>query len=91
MADSDHQSEASTIRPTTERTPLLRQQSQQEQANEQPVTPLPKGQIALLSLTRVCEPIAFALLLPFVNEMVLRTGELEVEQVSVLKIDHCEE
>ncbi|ORY24489.1 MFS general substrate transporter [Naematelia encephala] len=44
-------------------------------------TPLPMGQILLLSLTRVSEPISFSVLLPFVNQMVLSTGEVTVEEV----------
>jgi hypothetical protein len=81
---SDEHSNASTIVPTTsERTPLLETRSEGP-ATVETVTPLPKAQIALLSFTRVCEPIAYALLFPFVNEMVLRTGEVSVEQVGWL-------
>lgn len=44
-------------------------------------TPLPKLTIFLLSFTRVAEPLAFAILFPFVNSMVLATGETSVEHV----------
>jgi hypothetical protein len=44
-------------------------------------TPLPKLQIALLAYTRVCEPLAFAILFPFVNSMVLNSGEVTPAQV----------
>jgi hypothetical protein len=89
MANSDrsdeHSNAPTTVPITSERTPLLETRSEGP-ATVETVTPLPKAQIALLSFTRVCEPIAYALLFPFVNEMVLRTGEVSVEQV--IQLNH---
>jgi hypothetical protein len=59
----------------SEQTPLLRA-SEPEQA-----TPLPKFQIFLLTVTRVAEPLGFAILFPFVNSQVASTGEVAVEEV----------
>jgi hypothetical protein len=71
-----------------EREPLLRAASgivtdDEDGADEDAdvVTPLPKLQIALLTYARVCEPLAFAILFPFVNSMVLHTGEVTPAQV----------
>lgn len=69
----------------SERTPLLdnaegSSSSTQPPARPEP-TPLPKLTIFLLSLTRVAEPLAFAILFPFVNSMVLSTGDTSIEGV----------
>jgi MFS family permease len=70
-----------------EREPLLRAASgiatddEDAAAEDAPPTPLPRLQIALLTYTRVCEPLAFAILFPFVNSMVLNTGEVSAAQV----------
>jgi hypothetical protein len=76
---------------SAEREPLLRAASgiatetdDEEIASQTPpdtVTPLPRLQIALLTYTRVCEPLAFAILFPFVNSMVLHSGEVTPAQV----------
>ncbi|KAL7419428.1 hypothetical protein Q5752_006266 [Cryptotrichosporon argae] len=44
-------------------------------------TPLDMKQIAVLSLARVAEPLTFTILFPFVNQMILDTGQVEVEDV----------
>jgi hypothetical protein len=69
------------------REPLLRAASglardaEDDSAGPTAVTPLPKAKIALLTFTRVCEPLAFAILFPFVNSFVLSTGEVTPAQV----------
>ena len=63
-----------------EHTPLLRNEAVQDGTAARE-TPLPKLQILLLTITRLAEPLAFAVLFPFVNAMVLRTGETSVESV----------
>lgn len=65
--------------PDAEQTPLLPNDATQDGAFRE--TPLPKLQILLLSITRLAEPLAFAVLFPFVNAMVLGTGETSVEGV----------
>jgi hypothetical protein len=75
----------------SERTPLLANATTAEPATTTPrtpqnappltETPLPKGQIALLSFTRIAEPLTFAILFPFVNAMVLNTGQVKVSEV----------
>ncbi|EIN12458.1 MFS general substrate transporter [Punctularia strigosozonata HHB-11173 SS5] len=73
------------VEETSERTPLLPDTTAATTSRVQHATdgetPLPKGQILLLSFTRIAEPLTFAILFPFVNAMVLRTGEVEVEEV----------
>ncbi|GFZ44411.1 hypothetical protein JCM24511_02133 [Saitozyma sp. JCM 24511] len=44
-------------------------------------TPLPVGQMILLCMTRLAEPISFTILLPFVQQMIVLTGEVEVKNV----------
>lgn len=61
----------------SEQTPLLGG----SQDAPPPETPLPKLQIFLLSLSRVAEPLGFAILFPFVNSMVLDTGEISAGEV----------
>lgn len=75
---------------TAEREPLLRAASglardtdddASVHSADDSTTPLPKLKIALLTYTRVCEPLAFAILFPFVNSMVLHTGQVTPAQV----------
>ena len=47
----------------SEATPLL----PQVQATRR--TPLPIGQLTILALVRLCEPIAFTVIFPFINEV----------------------
>ena len=65
------------------------------QANEEPLhettpnihngedenKPLPRGQIFLLCYARLVEPIAFFSIFPFVNKMILETGEMDPADV----------
>ncbi|EIN12346.1 MFS general substrate transporter [Punctularia strigosozonata HHB-11173 SS5] len=74
-------------RAPSEQTPLLSEVASSaatslEDADGPPATtPLPKGQVALLTFTRLADPLAFAILFPFINSMVLRTGQIAVEEV----------
>ncbi|KAK4688417.1 MFS transporter, ACS family, allantoate permease, partial [Tremellales sp. Uapishka_1] len=51
------------------------------QRQKQQPTPLPVGQILVLSLTRMSEPLTFTVLFPFVNQMIVDTGQVAVENV----------
>ena len=44
-------------------------------------TPLPKSQIFLLCYARLVEPVAFFTLFPFINKIILETGNLKEENV----------
>lgn len=44
-------------------------------------TPLPKSQIFLLCYARLVEPAAFFTIFPFINKMILETGNLKEEDV----------
>jgi hypothetical protein len=78
---------------TDETTPLLEAgpsvQSNQESSLLQDTppseaeddTPLPKVQIFLLCYARLVEPIAFFSIFPFVNKMILETGNLDEADV----------
>ncbi|WWC66398.1 uncharacterized protein I206_100300 [Kwoniella pini CBS 10737] len=48
--------------------------------NNEP-NPLDMGQILLLSMARISEPLTFGILFPFVQQMIVETGEVEVEKV----------
>ncbi|OCF73960.1 hypothetical protein I204_05808 [Kwoniella mangroviensis CBS 8886] len=43
--------------------------------------PLDMGQIILLSTARISEPLTFGILFPFVQQMIVETGEVSVENV----------
>ncbi|KAK8866059.1 hypothetical protein IAR55_001210 [Kwoniella newhampshirensis] len=44
-------------------------------------SPLDMGQIVLLSMARISEPLTFGILFPFVQQMIVDTGEVSVEDV----------
>ena len=49
--------------------------AQHENANERPdVTPLPWGQLLIVSLIQFAEPITAAVIYPFINQFVRATG-----------------
>jgi hypothetical protein len=70
-------------KPLSEHTPLLSGSSASSEENEAPLisNPLPQGQVTLLTITRLAEPLAFTVLFPFVNSMVLKTGSIKAEEV----------
>ncbi|WVW82461.1 hypothetical protein I302_104471 [Kwoniella bestiolae CBS 10118] len=43
--------------------------------------PLDMGQIMLLSMARISEPLTFGILFPFVQQMIVETGEVSIENV----------
>jgi hypothetical protein len=51
----------------TESTPLL-------QKHQKPITPLPRLQLSIICLVRTVEPIAFQVIFPFINQMLLDVG-----------------
>ena len=41
---------------------------------QQPITPLPKLQISIMSYIMMCEPIVYSSIYPYVNALVLESG-----------------
>lgn len=53
--------------PSDESTPLLSEHADLEAAKRK--TPLPKGQLAALCISRLSDPIAYTQLFPYINAM----------------------
>ncbi|RDW57042.1 hypothetical protein BP6252_13914 [Coleophoma cylindrospora] len=60
-------------------TPFFRQEEQPDDDGED--APLPIVQIALLCYCRMVEPVAFFSIFPFINKMILETGNIEEADV----------
>lgn len=75
MAAIDDEPLQKQLPTADETTPLVRKE------DDTAITPLPKGQIALLALTRVVEPLGFSILFPFINSFVQQSGQIATEDV----------
>ncbi|WVQ97570.1 hypothetical protein IAU59_004684 [Kwoniella sp. CBS 9459] len=84
--------ETRTLRPMSGPTPATNYGSVQPGVDEEvqavpagddkhKPTPLDMGQILLLSMARISEPLTFQILFPFVQQMLVDTGEVSVEDV----------
>ena len=61
--------------------PLLHETTPHIHNDEDENKQLPRGQIFLLCYARLVEPIAFFSIFPFVNKMILETGEMDPADV----------